>query len=166
MPLISDFDLLAYPVPWTKANCPCCGLSCLDIRLHAALTVLDDLLPAQFAITSLTRCVMHNVSVGGARDSLHLYGRAADLAPVNITLYRLIAAALTTPAFESGGIGLYPQSGIIHVDVRPRPARWAKLAGRLTDFIPTWIWTFPDKPVPDSLFGPAHSYQEPSPPWR
>jgi len=166
MPLTYDFDALVYPISWPTANCPCCGLSCMDVRLHAALTTMDELLPNGFRITSLTRCHMHNVSVGGARDSLHLYGRAADLYPVNISLYRLIAAALTSPSFESGGIGLYPDSGIIHVDVRPRPARWAKLAGRLTDFIPTWIQTFPDKPVPDSLFGPGHSYQEPSPPWR
>ena len=166
MPLTYDFDALVYPISWPTANCPCCGLSCMDVRLHAALTTMDELLPNGFRITSLTRCHMHNVSVGGARDSLHLYGRAADLAPVNITLYRLISAAMTSPCFEIGGIGLYPEFGIIHVDIRPRPARWAKLAGRLTDFIPTWIQTFPDKPVPDSLFGPGHSYQEPSPPWR
>ena len=166
MPLTYDFDALVYPISWPTANCPCCGLSCMDVRLHAALTTMDELLPNGFRITSLTRCHMHNVSVGGARDSLHLYGRAADLYPGYISLYRLIAAALTSPSFESGGIGLYPDSGIIHVDVRPRPARWAKLAGRLTDFIPTWIQTFPDKPVPDSLFGPGHSYPEPLPPWR
>lgn len=166
MPLNSDFDLLAFPVRWIHANCPCCALSCLDIRLHAALALLDELLPSQFGITSLTRCRAQNAAVGGANESLHLLGRAADLAPRHIDLYRLLAAALATPAFENGGIGLYPERGIIHVDIRPRPARWGKVGHQTTEFCATWKSLWPDKPQPDRLLPGSPSPGPPYPAWR
>jgi hypothetical protein len=166
MPLNSDFDLLAFPIRWTSANCPCCALSCLDIRLHAALALLDELLPTQFTITCITRCRAQNAAVGGVNDSLHLLGRAADLAPRHIDLYRLLAAALTTPAFETGGIGLYPDRGIIHVDVRPRPARWAKVGHQTTEFVATWKSLWPNHPPPDRLLPSSPLCDPPSPAWR
>jgi len=166
MPLTYDFDSLIFPLYWPTANCPCCGLSCMDVRLHAALTTLDELLPNDFRVTSLTRCRAHNAAVGGVNDSQHLYGRAADLAPDGISLYRLISAAMTTPCFEAGGIGLYPDRGIIHVDVRPRPARWGKIGHDHTEFVATWTATFPGKPKPDRLL-PALPSPDPSrPAWR
>jgi hypothetical protein len=42
-------------------------------------------------------------------------------------MYRL---AQEVPGFYGGGIGLYPDDGFIHVDVRGHEARWAKVRGQ------------------------------------
>jgi hypothetical protein len=166
MPLLTDFPSLVAPFSWYQCNCPCCGLSVLDIRLHNALECLFDLSAGGFAITSLTRCPAHNQLVGGANQSLHLLGRAADIRPLDRNLYKLAAFALTVPAFEEGGFGLYPDRGIIHVDIRPRCTRWAKLGQTFTDFRKTWIATFPTQPPPDTPSRPPHSSPDPPATWR
>jgi uncharacterized protein YcbK (DUF882 family) len=59
--------------------------------------------------------------VGGAKDSRHLTGDAADLATGNLETQIIRAARLTKfPAV--GAIGLYPDPDdqIIHTDQRPR----------------------------------------------
>jgi len=163
MTIDTDLVELAYPLVWTEINCPCCGFGLLDVRLHAALSVLDELLPSRFTVTSLTRCRQHNAEVGGTPDSRHLYGLAVDLQPRGVSLYRLMAAALTSPCFEAGGVGLYPDRGIIHLDIRRSPARWGKVGGQFLGFDATWKATWPDKAMPDRIALAAHSPGPPSP---
>ena len=71
-------------------------------------------------VGSGVRCVQHNADVGGAPQSRHLYGDAADIRCAGKTpreLYDLADAML-----PHGGLGLYDWG--IHVDTRGYRARW------------------------------------------
>jgi uncharacterized protein YcbK (DUF882 family) len=104
------------------------------------------------------RSPAHNVAVGGAGQSQHMLGKAADLVPASCNWQALRAHYLGHPQFREftaqmaedqdkirdldvfvehhlakelsaiGGVGMYLQSGWVHVDIRPRInghiARW------------------------------------------
>lgn len=75
------------------------------------------------SINSGFRCKRHNARVGGASESYHTYGIAADIAtPRGLTDVEFYELAQTVPAFRDGGCGIY--DGRIHVDVRNGTARW------------------------------------------
>ncbi|MDY3869003.1 MAG: D-Ala-D-Ala carboxypeptidase family metallohydrolase [Pyramidobacter sp.] len=61
-------------------KCRCCGLNLTDSELLKKLEALVRLYPDEVVITSGTRCAKHNVRVGGVPKSLHLTGRAVDVA--------------------------------------------------------------------------------------
>ena len=72
-------------------------------------------------VNSGVRCAVHNAAVGGAPQSRHLYGDAADICCPGKRaeeLYDLACGMLP----DSGGIGLYNWG--IHVDVRKQKTRW------------------------------------------
>ena len=48
-------------------------------------------------------------------------GKAIDINLSNIKLSELRNAAR---ALKAGGVGYYPKSRFIHVDIRPKPAYW------------------------------------------
>lgn len=76
-------------------------------------------------VTSGVRCAAHNASVGGAPDSQHLLGHAADLYSADSeSHYLLVDAAISAgvPFIE-----LAPHH--IHVDLRPGPLRLITGAG-------------------------------------
>jgi uncharacterized protein YcbK (DUF882 family) len=50
---------------------------------------------------------------GAARNSMHLYGRAADIYVPGIPIADLTRLAMY---FQRGGVGFYPGSGFVHVD--------------------------------------------------
>lgn len=58
--------------------------------------------------------------------SRHRIGSALDLRVVDVPLEEMHRVALT---FDESGIGLYPTSDFIHVDVRERVTRWVDLSG-------------------------------------
>ena len=101
--------------------CKCgCGFNDVDIELAFRLQAFRDQLGEPIQVLSGCRCPQHNRLVGGARNSQHLHGKAAD-----ISVHGLSAPTLATLCSTSGlfkGIGSYP--GFVHVDVRLRPARW------------------------------------------
>lgn len=103
----------------------CCGHSApVQPELISALQALRNQLNLSLSITSGFRCNRHNESVGGAARSLHTLGMAADVAcPEGMTAEDLAQAAETIPAFQQGGIGIYPSW--VHLDVRTTgKARW------------------------------------------
>jgi hypothetical protein len=59
-------------------------------------------------------------------SSRHRTGHALDLRVVGAPLEEVHAFAL---GFDESGVGLYPTSEFLHVDVRPRVTRWVDLAG-------------------------------------
>jgi zinc D-Ala-D-Ala carboxypeptidase len=104
-------------------RCPDCGVAHVEPELVSKLEQLRHAIgdkPLQ--ITSGYRCRKHNKAVGGAPDSQHCLGTAADVA-AEIPYADLLAASLKV--FASGGVGEYPEDGHVHVDVRPTPARWS-----------------------------------------
>jgi uncharacterized protein YcbK (DUF882 family) len=103
----------------------CCGHSApVHPELISVLQALRDQLNLPLSITSGFRCNRHNESVGGAARSFHTLGMAADVAcPDGMTAEDLARAAETIPAFQQGGIGIYPSW--VHLDVRTTgKARW------------------------------------------
>lgn len=81
-------------------------------------------------INSGFRSQAHNKKVKGAKNSMHLYGTAADIhingvQPIEIAKY---AETLFKKLGINGGIGLY--QSFVHVDVRKVKYRWDSRAGK------------------------------------
>ena len=64
-----------------------------------------------------TNAALRDSSSGVAKHSYHMQGKAIDIRLPGCDLKRLHAAALSVRA---GGVGYYPASDFIHVDVGPR----------------------------------------------
>lgn len=99
----------------------------VDLGLIYLLEDLRSAFEAPVRIVSGYRSPEYNAKVGGAKDSQHIYGRAADIQIPGVTP-REIASYLETQGHK-GGLGIYRTW--IHVDTRPikageRPARWTK----------------------------------------
>ena len=71
-------------------------------------------------LTSIYRNQSYNTCIGGAQNSYHMQGKAADMVPINNDVSGLwkVADALT----PEGGVGRY--SSFVHVDIRGYKARW------------------------------------------
>lgn len=67
-----------------------------------------------------TNAMLHRLSEGVATNSLHLEGRAVDLRVPDRALADVHRVAL---AMKAGGVGYYPRSDFVHVDVG-RVRRW------------------------------------------
>ncbi len=99
-------------------QCRHCGQVKLHPELLQKLQALRDELGAPLVVTSGYRCETHNQNVGGARNSYHVQGMAADIAagPTGLDVHAL-ADLCQRRGF--GGIGAYASQGFVHVDVRP-----------------------------------------------
>jgi uncharacterized protein YcbK (DUF882 family) len=93
----------------------------VDDELVEKLQQLRDRLNVPLIINSAYRCPERNKQVGGADNSQHLYGKAADISlhtiPLQIEEIKRIARQI---GFT--GVGLY--NTFIHLDVRHRQADW------------------------------------------
>lgn len=110
--------------------CKCgCNSLILFSDLVDALQDLRDLVNIPIRINSGYRCPGQNKSLANASSvSKHMVGIAADIAPINspISLRDFYYLAESIPAFNNGGIGVYPvwNTPGFHVDVRKGKARW------------------------------------------
>ena len=103
--------------------CKCgCGYDTPDPELIRMLQVARDLYGKSMIISSGCRCIKHNRNVGGAANSAHITGMAADIAtPTGVDRY-LIIKALIQAGFERLGINFNKK--FIHVDIdysKPSP---------------------------------------------
>lgn len=98
--------------------CHCCGEMCVWPEALDAIERLRGALDAPLAINSGHRCALQNARVGGAPLSLHKR-LAFDVALSGHNPARLAAAAKTS-GFRGFGFG----RTFLHLDTRPRPARW------------------------------------------
>lgn len=94
------------------------------VRLADELEKLRKLIGLPIQITSGYRCEEWNRLCGGAPESQHTQGLAADIWVRGRTPGQVKKAAeFACTAFRLGGIGLY--RGWVHVDMRANgPARW------------------------------------------
>ena len=74
-------------------------------------------------ITSTGRVEAYNRSVGGAPSSQHLTW-ATDVVPVDPTPTEVEELAVLADQAGFNGIGMYPQKGFVHLDMRGEKARW------------------------------------------
>jgi uncharacterized protein YcbK (DUF882 family) len=73
-------------------------------------------------INSGYRCPAYNARIGGAKQSQHMTGKAADLSGRTVSPAKIAQAAEYVGAFKNGGIGRYKY--FTHVDIRRGAARW------------------------------------------
>jgi len=92
----------------------------MDLRVIEYLNRLDNSLGGgnEIQIISGYRSPSYNRnlrsrSTGVAKHSLHMKGRAIDLAVAGVGLDRVRRTAL---AFAAGGVGYYPRGGFVHID--------------------------------------------------
>ncbi|MCL4500443.1 MAG: D-Ala-D-Ala carboxypeptidase family metallohydrolase [Deltaproteobacteria bacterium] len=109
------------PLYWVEGEIP---------PLVAALEQLRALAGQPVVVVSGYRCRKHNAEVGGEKNSQHLLGKAADIHIPGKSLREVYKLACKVRAFKNGGIGVYPNQGFVHVDVRQGQARWGQLHGR------------------------------------
>ncbi len=84
-------------------------------------------LGAPIRITSCFRSPAFNACVGGAPSSAHLQFNAIDFTCRSGTpeIWRRVAARVSASAPRfSGGIGVYPAAGFLHIDTRGTNADW------------------------------------------
>lgn len=74
-------------------------------------------------ITSGYRPPAYNAAVGGAADSLHLDGLAADVVSEHVP-FAVLAETADRLIGEAGGVGTYWGQSFVHVDLRGEYARW------------------------------------------
>jgi len=126
--MIVDYQLSAN-FKASEFACRCgCGQVKVDQRLVDGLQELREDLGRPIIITSGYRCPEHNARVGGAANSQHVLGRAADIRVAGMTAAELYSAASRIAAFS--GFGRDDARGFLHVDVRDNPARWCYSGGR------------------------------------
>jgi uncharacterized protein YcbK (DUF882 family) len=106
-----------------EMQCPCCEVCKINPKLLRALEDLRVLAGNRpITVNSAYRCEKHNAEVGGAQNSQHLYGNAADIVIKGLPPVEVAKLAREIGRFKGGGIGLYRT--FVHVDVGPGPRRW------------------------------------------
>lgn len=93
--------------------CPHCGVALVRPALLELLERVRSQSGKPLRIVSGYRCPVHNAQVGGAADSQHMYGTAADIAAGQLT----ISGAIRAMAIGIGSKG----DSVIHVDARDGP---------------------------------------------
>jgi len=103
-------------------SCKCgCGFSVVDAELIKLLELSRIQWGAAVTINSAARCEYHNNFIGGAKNSQHLLGTAADF-KVRGVEPKVVYEWLTAQYPKTYGMGLY--NSWVHLDVRPVKARW------------------------------------------
>lgn len=99
----------------------------IEPKLLDLLTVLSSKLDTRETVqvisgyrSPMTNAKLHAASSGVATKSLHMQGQAIDIRIAGVDLPRLRDAALD---LKVGGVGFYPTSNFVHVDVG-RVRRW------------------------------------------
>jgi zinc D-Ala-D-Ala carboxypeptidase len=118
---LNDFQLTAN-FNLKEFQCRHCGQVKISPKLVNTLQALRNLLNKPIKITSGFRCETHNKNVGGAKNSYHMQGLAADVVIGGVDYEELVDIC-----FNLGftGIGVYKDQGFIHLDIRPgKPVRF------------------------------------------
>jgi uncharacterized protein YcbK (DUF882 family) len=116
---------------FTKAEfaCKCgCGFCDVDPALITGLESLRLNLNRPILINSGCRCAAHNAAQGGAKNSQHVQGKAADIKVSGLTARELYAFCVLVPQLR--GFGVSDKGGFVHVDTRSVTSRWCYAEGK------------------------------------
>ena len=92
-----------------------------DKKLIKTLETIRDHFGVPVTVSSGIRCKTHNTNVGGASQSQHMKGTAADIKVKGISPSEVVKYAESLMP-NTGGIGTY--NTFTHIDVRSTKARW------------------------------------------
>lgn len=98
----------------------------IDSRLVELLQKIRDKFGVAVIINSAYRTPSHNAKVGGAKNSYHVQGMAADIVIKGISPKRVAQYA---EAIGAGGVGWYEAQGFTHVDTRSTKYFWKDKSG-------------------------------------
>ncbi len=98
----------------------------IDTRLVALLQQIRDKFGKAVVINSGYRTKKHNKAVGGASNSYHTQGKAADIAVKGVSARRVAQYAEIAGA---SGIGWYEVDGFTHIDTRSNRYFWKDSGG-------------------------------------
>jgi hypothetical protein len=112
------FPSVPYPEEWYDRLRALCEV------LEIVRTALGD---KSISIMSGYRTAEYNAKIGGAKNSQHIQGRAADIRVAGIparVVHDTILRLSLNGSIQIGGLGKY--SSFVHVDIRPTStlARW------------------------------------------
>ena len=93
----------------------------MDSRLLDNLDILRSRFNSPLTVLSAYRSAYHNSCVGGAVRSRHLFGDACDISIRNKDKFLLEKLAL-----DLGFTGLGYYNTFLHIDRRPKKARWGR----------------------------------------
>ena len=94
----------------SELECPHCHACIVQPELVLLLERIRRIVGKPLPIIDGYRCPTHNYAVGGAADSQHMYGTAADLPAGLVDM---------TQARNAGAVGIGRSHGFaVHVDVR------------------------------------------------
>lgn len=99
-------------------ECTCCQRVKLDPRLLTILENVRAYIGKPVIVTSGYRCYEHNRNVGGASDSDHLYGWAADIVVAKMQPEEL--ANIVGFYLKDGRIITYSDKRCVHIGVQHR----------------------------------------------
>lgn len=106
--------------------CKCgCGEAEVSPFLIEVLQRLRDVLGVKITVTSGRRCATHNAAVGGAKNSQHLQGLAADIRAEGWTAKDLLRALRILVRANALYVGYAYEvtENVIHIDVRRPESR-------------------------------------------
>ncbi len=104
-----------------ELSCKCSRETCRTQKISKELIDKAQQLRNELGpliITSAYRCAAHNASIGGAKLSQHVLGKALDIKPVKASMGALLQKCRTL----FNGIGVNPK--FVHCDVRSKKAEW------------------------------------------
>lgn len=120
---------------FSPAEIACRGTGKLLVNAEALdrLQALRRALDRPMIVNSAYRSPEHNARVGGAKKSQHLSGAGFDISMANHNPEVFIAAAR-----EAGftGIGTYPRSNFVHIDIGPTRVWGEPFPDRASRFAP------------------------------
>lgn len=90
-------------------------------KLLALLNAIRSKFKLPIIVNSGYRSPEHNAAIGGAKNSFHVQGLAADIRPVDMNDLKLLRE-LALEMNPNGGVGWY--DNFVHVDARGKRARW------------------------------------------
>ena len=93
----------------------------VDSKLVSFLQKIRDKFGAAVTINSGYRTAAHNKAVGGAKNSYHTKGMAADIVVKGVASKRVAQYA---EAIGANGVGWYESQGFTHVDTRTTQYFW------------------------------------------
>lgn len=98
-----------------------CPIVCISLDLVDALEDIRTIAKCSIIVNSGYRTYSHNKKVGGAPNSMHIYGLAADIRPGDGNVKRLYDICAT---YLKGEHGLGKYNSFVHIDMRKNTARW------------------------------------------
>lgn len=111
--LSKNFSLVEY-----ECKCSACSFTLVSIAHIDRLEKLRQRINYPIKISSAYRCPTHNRTIGGAKESQHIFGTATDIVVPQLSTPALYA--LCVDIFD--GVGLYDT--FVHVDSRGYESRW------------------------------------------